>query len=127
MAKLEAITWAEAGRLPLCLLSRDMQNRRIIEEKLEEAGGAREPMLESNSLLLLYAHVRRGDWASIIPARFVDALDEPGRLRAIPLTDPVVTRRIGLVLEKRDTHSPLVEALKVQARRVAFQIGSVPE
>lgn len=127
MAKLESITWAEAGRLPLCLLSRDMQNRRIIEEKLEEAGGAREPMLESNSLLLLYSHVRRGDWASIIPARFVDALDEPGRLRAIPLTDPVVTRRIGLVLEKRDTHSPLVEALKAQARRVAFQIGSVPE
>lgn len=126
MAKLESITWGEAGRLPLCLLSRDMANRRMIDKHLEEAGGAREPMLESNSLLLLYSHVRRGDWASIIPARFVDALDEPGRLKAIPLTDPVVTRRIGLVLEKREPHSPLVEALKAQARRVAGLLATVP-
>lgn len=125
-ARLETITWAEAGRLPLCLLSRDMQNRRIIDRHLDEAGGGREPMLESNSILLLYAHVRRGEWASIIPARFVDALDEPGRLKAIPLVDPMVTRRIGLVLEKREPHSPLVEALKAQARRVAAEMARVP-
>lgn len=127
LAKLEVISWREAGHLPLCLLSRDMHNRRIIDRHLEEAGGAREPMLESNSLFLLYAHVRQGDWASIIPARFVEALEEPGSLKAIPLIDPVVSRQIGLVMEKRDLHSPLLEALKAQARRIAGQIARVPQ
>ncbi len=126
LSKLEAITWAEAGRLPLCLLTRDMQNRRIIDRHLEEAGGARAPTLESNSLLLLYAHVRHGEWASIIPARFVETLEEPGRLKAIPLIEPSVTQRIGLVVDRREPHSPLVEALKAQARRIAGQLATVP-
>lgn len=126
LAKLESISWVEAGRLPLCLLSKDMHNRRIIDEHLELAGGAREPLLESNSLFLLYAHVRRGEWASIIPTRFVEALEGPGSLKAIPLTDPVVSRQIGLVMEKRDLHAPIVEALKSQARRIAGQLALVP-
>lgn len=126
LSKLETISWAEAGRLPLCLLSRDMQNRRIIDRHLEEAGGGRVPTLDSNSLLLLYAHVRHGEWASIIPARFIDALDEPGRLKAIPLIEPTVTHHIGLVVERREPHSPLVEAVKAQARRIAGQLAQVP-
>lgn len=126
LASLEAISWAEAGRLPLCLLTKDMQNRRIIERHLAECGGAREATLESNSLLLLYAHVRTGGWASILPARFVEAIDEPGRLKAIPLCEPSVSHCIGLVFEKREPNSPLVEALKALARRVAGQLATVP-
>lgn len=126
LAKLETISWREAGQLPLCLLSRDMQNRRIIDRHLADVGGVREPMLESNSLFLLSAHVRLGEWASIIPARFVEALEEPGSLKAIPLSDPIVSRQIGLVMEKRDLHSPALEALKAQAVRIAGQLALVP-
>ena len=35
------VTWAEVGKVPLCLLTPDMQNRRIIEQLLRQAGRRR--------------------------------------------------------------------------------------
>lgn len=104
----ETVTWQEAGRLPLCQLSSDMQNRRLIDRHLREAGAKAHCTLESNSMLVLYAHVRTGGWASIIPVRFAEHLERPGRLRAIPLVEPTVTHVIGLILPDRDTHTPMV-------------------
>src|SRR3989304_5804441 len=56
LAKREQVTWWEAGKLPLCLLTPDMQNRRLIDRHLAEAGIKQTPTLESNSLLVLYGH-----------------------------------------------------------------------
>ena len=36
----EQVTWREVGNLRLCLLTPDMQNRRIINRHLAEAGAA---------------------------------------------------------------------------------------
>lgn len=121
LAKLQSISWREAGQLQLCLLTPDMQNRRIIDRHLAEAGGAIPPTLEANSMLVLYSHVRSAEWASIIPARFVETFDEPLALKAIALVDPVLSHQIGLIMERREPHSPVLEAFKTQARRVAKQ------
>ena len=43
----DSVTWAEVGKVPLCLLTPDMQNRRIIEGLLREAGAEVAPTLES--------------------------------------------------------------------------------
>src|SRR3954454_4608083 len=59
----------EVGRLPLCLLTPDMQNRLIIDRLLRSAGSEPAPTLESNSMIVLFAHVRTGKWASIMPAK----------------------------------------------------------
>ena len=48
-------------------------------------------------------------------------------MKAIPLTHPVSTRGIGLVMEKRELHAPIVEALKAQARRIAGQLALIPD
>src|SRR5262245_34098172 len=49
------VTWAEVTQVPLCLLTPDMQNRRIIDDLLRQAGGnqgaAAQPTLESNSMI----------------------------------------------------------------------------
>ncbi len=37
----DQVTWAEVGKVPLCLLTPDMQNRRIIEQLLRQAGRRR--------------------------------------------------------------------------------------
>ena len=37
------VTWAEVAQVPLCLLTPDMQNRRIIEGLLRSAGGNPQP------------------------------------------------------------------------------------
>jgi DNA-binding transcriptional LysR family regulator len=118
-AKREQITWAEAGQLPLCLLTRDMQNRRLIDRHLADAGVVQTPTLESNSMLVLYAHVRTGEWASILPARLAETLDRPSRLRPITLVQPIVTHKLGLIVTRREPHSPLVAAFIAHAKRIA--------
>lgn len=118
LATREQVTWAEAGQLPLCLLTPDMQNRRLIDRHLEEAGVKQTPTLESNSMLVLYAHVRSGEWASIIPSRLAETLDRPSRLRPITLVEPSVSHKIGLIVTKREPHSPLVAAFLAHAKRI---------
>ncbi len=44
----DKVTWAEVGKVPLCLLTPDMQNRRIIEQLLRQAGADVAPTLESD-------------------------------------------------------------------------------
>jgi len=119
LAERDQVTWAEAGKLPLCLLTPDMQNRRLIDRHLEEAGIHQKPTLESNSMLILYAHVRSGEWASILPSRLAETLDRPSRLRPISLINPTVTHKIGLIVTKREPHSPLVAAFIAHAKRIA--------
>lgn len=121
-AKLKSMTWAQAAKLPLCLLTQDMQNRRIVDRHLAEAGGRSAPTLESNSLLTLYAHVRTGKFASIFSSRLAETLDPRGRLHTIPLTDPVVKHKIGLLVLRREPHSPLVNAFVSEAKKAAARI-----
>ena len=80
----DAVTWAEVAQVPLCLLTPDMQNRRIIDELLRSAGGTPQPTLESNSMIVLFAHVRTGRWASVMPAKLAETLGLTETIRAIP-------------------------------------------
>ncbi len=114
-----SVTWAEAAQVPLCLLTPDMQNRRIIERLLRGAGGDPQPTLESNSMILLFSHVRTGQWASIMPARLAQALGLAEPIRAIPIVEPEAVHTVGLVVPSREPTTPLVAALVAEARRVA--------
>ena len=42
----ERVTWAEVARLTLCLLTPEMQNWRIVDQLMREAGGAPQTVLE---------------------------------------------------------------------------------
>jgi DNA-binding transcriptional LysR family regulator len=113
----DRVTWAEAGKIPLCLLTPDMQNRRIIDRLLRNAGVVAAPTLESNSIIVLVSHVQTGSWASIIPEKLAEMFGLTTRLRAVPIIDPEEVHRVGLVVPDRDPLSPLTEALIAEARR----------
>ncbi|WP_395665540.1 LysR family transcriptional regulator [Methylocella sp.] len=113
------VTWKEAARIPLCLLTPDMQNRRIIDRMLDGVGPENGPMLESNSMVVLAAHVRTGRWASIIPETFAEVLGLSPPLRSIPIVEPKEVQRIGLVMPRREPMPPLSRALLAEANRVA--------
>ena len=112
-----SLTWREAAGLPLCQLTADMQNRRLIDRYLRDAGAEPNCTVESNSMLALYAHVRTGRWASVMPVRFAEAFGVPGRLRAIPLVEPDVRHVIGLILPDRETQTPMVARLIAIAKK----------
>jgi len=113
------VTWAEVGEIPLCLLTPDMQNRRIIDRLLRIAGREPAPTLESNSVIVLFSHVRTGRWASVMPAKLAETLGLTETIRAIPITGAEPHPMIGLVVPHREPMTPLTAALVVEARRLA--------
>jgi DNA-binding transcriptional LysR family regulator len=115
----DAVTWAEVARVPLCLLTPDMQNRRIIDRLLKSAGGESRPTLESDSMILLFSHVRTGRWSSIMPAKLVETLGLTDATRAIPIGEPDAVQTIGLVVPAREPTTPLTGALVEEARKLA--------
>src|SRR6266581_8643215 len=113
------VTWAEVATVPLCLLTPDMQNRRIIDGLLRAAGGEPQPTLESDSMIALFAHVRTGRWASVMPAQLAETLGLTTTIRAIPIVEPEAVHTIGLVVPAREPMTPLNAALVSEARRLA--------
>src|SRR5246127_2592135 len=118
----ETVTWKEVGQVPLCLLTPDMQNRRIIDRALRSVGAEATPT--SNSLLVLFPHVKTGRWASVMPAKLAETLGLSDTVRSIPIVDPDVNYSIGLVIPKRDPMTPLIAALVNVAREVAPTLQS---
>jgi len=118
----DSVTWAEVAKIPLCLLTPDMQNRRIIDRLLRNAlpnGAVPEPpTLESNSIVVLVSHVQTGRWACVMPEKLADIFGLSTRLRAIPINNPEEVHRVGLVVADRDPLSPLTEALVFHATKL---------
>jgi len=120
----ESVTWDEVGQVPLCLLTPDMQNRRILDGLLRSAGREPSPTLESNSMIVLFAHVRTGKWASIMPAKLAETLGLTDNVRSIPIVEPAATHAIGLVVPHREPMTPLIAALVVEARQLAASLAA---
>ena len=112
----DSVTWAELNQVRLCLLTPDMQNRRIMDGLMRGAGAEPRAALESNSQVTLLAHVLTGEWATVLPERVADTLALSPRLRRIPITDPDATHEIGLVLPHREPMPVLAAALLAEAR-----------
>ncbi|MBB6307690.1 LysR family transcriptional regulator [Xanthobacter tagetidis] len=115
----EQVSWAEVAELPLALLTPDMQNRRIVDSLLTAAGGPPKPTLESNSMIVLFTHVRTGHWASVMPAMLADSLGLTTLVRSIPIVEPDISHSIGLVVPHREPTTPITAALVAEARRIA--------
>jgi DNA-binding transcriptional LysR family regulator len=118
LADNASVTWAEAAKQPLCLLTPDMQNRRIIDRAFRDADAAPVPRLETNSVINLCANVRLMGLTSIIPEYFLEVLGPIADVRAVPLSDPIVEQRVGLIAVDRDPISPLVLAAFDCARTI---------
>lgn len=121
LGSLTRARWAEAARLPLALLTEDMQNRRIVTGVFREAGVTIAPGIETNSISTLFAHVRDGAWSSVMAHAWLRLFDVPPDLRAIPLVAPDTSRSIGLVWLDRDPEPLLARALVDVARALDLE------
>ncbi|WP_341703086.1 LysR family transcriptional regulator [Ferrovibrio sp.] len=120
----DQVSWSEVSRIPLCLLTPDMQNRRIINRLLRNAGGGEpQPTLESNSMIVLFSHVRTGRWASVMPEKLADTLGLTEKLRSIPIVEPEAVHMIGLVVPNREPMTPLAAALVAEAKHLAASLA----
>lgn len=110
-AQRRKITWKEAAQAPLCLLTRDMQNRRIIDGIFRAAGAQPKPSVETNSIFNLCSHASSGLWSSIVPRQLLRFFGIPRQTRAVELVEPSARRTIGLIMSDRQPASPLARNL----------------
>jgi DNA-binding transcriptional LysR family regulator len=126
LANRASVTWREASEEPLCLLTTNMQNRRIIDHAFEMAQCHPIPRLETNSVINLCSNVRLMGLASIMPQYVFEVLGNVSGIRAIPLDHPKVEHSVGLVVADRDPLSPLIEALReatIKLAPVTFEVS----
>ncbi|MFV0359342.1 LysR family transcriptional regulator [Tropicimonas sp.] len=122
LADRPVVTWAEVATRPLCLLTEDMQNRRIINGHLAEAGARASPRLASNSGIALVAHVRAGGWETVLPRATAVLFDDERRFAAIPIDSPGDGHPVGLIAEPREPHTPVLGAFIAAAEAMGRQI-----
>ncbi|MEX2297979.1 MAG: LysR family transcriptional regulator [Dongiaceae bacterium] len=112
----EQVTWGEVAETPLCLLTPDMQNRRIIDGIFHSVDKRPRVLVETNSVMTLCSHIRIGAWSSVFPHNFLWVFGTPPGMLALPLVDPVRTHEVGLVVPDREPVAPVVRALEAVAR-----------
>ena len=114
------VTWTAAAALPLCLLHRNMQNRRIIESVFQSIGVRPNVRVETNSMMSKYCYLRSGFWSSVMPRSFVEWLAPPPGLHVARLVEPSVAKTVGLIIAERSPVPPVLSALwKTHRTRIA--------
>ena len=114
------VTWEEAARLPLCLLTGKMRNRQVIDAAFRRAGAAPSVVLETDSLFALYAHVSEAGLFSVVPHSLLNFFDLVNRVQARPLL-PELTRGIGLIARNQPALAPIAAAVWDVARTLTLQ------
>lgn len=107
----DSVGWAEAAKTPLCLLSAVMQNRRILDRNFAEAGVTVTPVVETDTISAIYAHVGRMALCSVIAHAWLHLFGVPEGMRVVPLQRPRQSYQVGLVLADRDPEPMLARAL----------------
>lgn len=117
----KSVSWADAALLPMAMLTQDMQFRRIVDDAFAKAGIAHTPVVETNSITSLWAHVLAGSVAGVVPAGLVDQLPHGAGVSTLSLVEPYITHQIGLLVADRQPASPLSQALCLVAEKLAHQ------
>jgi len=119
LARQAKADWRDLVGVPLCLLTPDNQNRRIINQSLHAAGISSEAAIQSNSTLTLVSHVETGDWATILPRQLADFMAAGRPVRSIPLREIRPAHSVGLIAPYREPHTPVLEALIQMSRAMS--------
>jgi DNA-binding transcriptional LysR family regulator len=122
----ERVTWAEVAKTPLCLPAEDMRSRHIIDSLLSAAGAEpAPPPLQSNSMIVLFTHVRTGRWATVMPDKLAEVLSLTQQLRSVPIIEPDVAEQIGVVVPKREPSTAIVAAFVAEIAAAAKALEPV--
>ena len=100
-----------------------MQNRRIVNQNLYEAGIPAEVAIQSNSTVALMAHVEAGDWGTVLPRQQAEFLAAGRAVRVIPMRSIRRAHAVGLIAPHREPLTPTLEALVQMSRAMGAETG----
>jgi DNA-binding transcriptional LysR family regulator len=103
------LSWAEVAELPLCLLSRDMQNRQMLDEIFRKLMATPNVVLETNAIPVLLAESLSGRAFSVMPLSALSTQYVGAGIRSHTIT-PEHAEDVCLVRLRRETQPALSEA-----------------
>ncbi|TWH04909.1 DNA-binding transcriptional LysR family regulator [Nocardioides sp. J9] len=118
LGRRDGADWSDAAAAPLCLLTPDMQNRRIIDGHLADTGTEARVVVETDTISAIYDHVVSMGLSSVVPHTWLPSFGVPEGIRALPLPRPRRSYQVGLVLAGHGPESLLTRALVEVAREV---------
>lgn len=117
-AERDSVAWSELDGERLCLLTSDMQNRRIVNRNLAAAAVTPMTTVESSSTVVMVSHVLEGGWLTILPEDIARFLTRGEDLHLIPLDGADSVHTVGFIAPWREPHTPVLDALLTAARRM---------
>ena len=116
----KSLDWKEVAELPLCLLTANMQSRRIIDTAFRNAGVAPRIRVETDSIFALYAQLRSSSLCAVVPHSVLSLAELRQEISVVPITPPL-SREIGLVIRRQDPCPPVTAAALEMALQVPLQ------
>jgi len=104
------MSWQEASRLPLCMLTPDMHNRTVVDAAFAAAGVSVQPAMRTNSVLTLVLSAVAGQLCSVLPGALVGTVRHDRELEASPLTGAEVLSPIGFMSHRTARPSRALQA-----------------
>jgi len=118
-AKRDSVSWADLNHERLCLLTQDMQNRRIIDRNFAQYDISIQSTIESNSTIVLVSNVVEHGWLTILPQDMAHFLAQGKPVKTIPITGGHDGHTVGLVAQYIEPHTPTLAALLTAAKRIS--------
>lgn len=103
-------SWLQASEVSLCLLTREMHNRTIVDASFAAAGCTPKVVMETNSILTMALSVVAGQVCSVMPGALVSTVRGYRELEAVPLVSPQVLTPISFMAQTAVRPSRAMEA-----------------
>jgi DNA-binding transcriptional LysR family regulator len=110
LAKLRKATWRDLAGHDFISVAKSSGNRLLLDQALAQVSGRPQPIYEAQHVTTLLGLVEAGLGVAAVPSLAMPGPEHP-LLVSVPLSDPVVTRRIGLIRRQGRRLSPEAQQL----------------
>jgi len=110
LAARRRVSWTELGQYDYISVSKASGNRLLLDRALVNLPGRPQSIYETQHVTTMLGLVEAGLGVAAVPSIAMPGADHP-LLVSVPLVDPVVTRKIGLIRRKGRTLSPAAQQL----------------
>ena len=110
LAKKKRVSWTELAQYDYISVSKASGNRLLLDQALAGVDGRPQAIYEAQHVTTMLGLVEAGLGVAAVPSLAMPGKDHP-LLVSVPLVDPVVTRRVGLIRRKGRSLSPAAQQL----------------
>jgi DNA-binding transcriptional LysR family regulator len=110
LARHRRVSWAELASFDYISVSRRSGNRVLLDQALAGVHGRPQSIYETEHVTTMLGLVEAGLGVAAVPSMAMPGPDHP-LLVSVPLVDPVVTRKVGLIRRRGRSLSPAAQQL----------------